>query len=102
MAVLSLTWPLAYYVPEDRYVTVDYLLRKRRAGDLRAGDCFDNREAFYNANAQTSLTYARARPHQATNSKWNNTTARIVGARIDRLVVEAGTCGMTQPSYFLR
>ena len=48
MAVLSLTWPLAYYVPEDRYVTVDYLLRKRRAGDLRAGDCFDNREAFYN------------------------------------------------------
>ena len=48
MAVLSLTWPLAYYVPEDRYVTVDYLLRKRRAGDLRAGDCFDNREAFSN------------------------------------------------------
>ena len=48
MAVLSVTWPLAYYIPEDRYVTVDYLLRKRRAGDLRAGDCFDNREAFSN------------------------------------------------------
>ena len=43
---MSARWPRAYYVPEDRYVGVDDLLRKRRAGDLRAGDCFDSRDAF--------------------------------------------------------
>ena len=37
---------VAFCVSEDRYITVGYALRKRRAGDLRVGDCFDSREPF--------------------------------------------------------
>ena len=80
-------WPTCYHWPSDKTITIDYALKQRKNGDLRAGDLHCHAECFKHKPRTGTRLFPRDRkscPHFWKGSgrgRTRNANCRIDGIR---------------------